>query len=254
MDVVVELEQRGRFEESQRLAAAGGVPDVAVPRVVLDALHDLLHGVDLVGPHDHELLLALDKHHVAADGLAEGALHEEAGREVVEMRDLLVRLVGELIDGQEPFISIEGKVAGVVVGEVVGAVAVADDEELEEAEQRPGVAVAGVVLVVDDLLHGPAWADAKRLQLDLHTGHAVDEQEDIVAVVAVVRVDAELVDDLEVVYAPVLEVDEGVVQRRAVVASERVDPPQGLGGGEDVGGDDLVEESGELGVCQADAV
>jgi hypothetical protein len=68
-------------------------------------------------------------------------------------------------------------VAGVVVGEVVGLGAVADDEELEEAEQRLGVAVAGVVLVIDDLLHGPARADAEGLQLDLHAGHAVDEQE-----------------------------------------------------------------------------
>jgi hypothetical protein len=69
---------------------------------------------------------------------------------------LLVVLVGELIDGQEALVGIEGEVAGVVVGEVVGAVAVADDEELHEAEQRLGVAVAGVVLVFDDLLHGPA--------------------------------------------------------------------------------------------------
>ena len=76
-------------------------------------------------------------------------------------------------------------------------VAVADDEELDEAEQRPRVAVAGVVLVIDDLLHGPARADAERLQLDLHDRHAVDEQDDVVAVVAVVGVDAELVDDLE---------------------------------------------------------
>ena len=42
-------------------------------------------------------------------------------------------------------------------------------------------------------------------------GHAVDEQDDVVAVVAVVGVDAELVDDLEGVLAPVLDVDERVV-------------------------------------------
>ena len=52
------------------------------------------------------------------------------------------------------------------------------------------------------------------------TGHAVDEEDDVVAVVAVVGVDAELVDDLEGVLAPVLDVDERVVQRRAVVAGE----------------------------------
>ena len=56
--------------------------------------------------------------------------------------------------------SLMEEVAGVVIREVVGAIAIADDEELEEAKQRLGVAVAGVVFVLDDLLHGPAWMDA----------------------------------------------------------------------------------------------
>jgi hypothetical protein len=73
-------------------------------------------------------------------------------------------------------------------------------------------------------------------------------------VVAVVRVDAELVDDLEVVFAPVLDVDQGVVQRRAVVAGEAVDAAQGLGSGEDIRRDDLIQQAGELGIGEADAV
>ena len=166
MSVVV-LEQRGGLEGGERLAAAGGVPDVAVAAVVFDALDDVLDGIDLVRPHHQELLLAGDEHHVAADRLAERALGEEALGEVVEVGDLRVVLVGELVDGQETLVGVEGEVAGVVVGEVVGAVAVADDEELHEAEERPGVAVAGVVLVFDDLLHGPARVDAEGLQFDL---------------------------------------------------------------------------------------
>ena len=161
--------------------------------------------------------------------------------------------VGELVDRQEPLVGVEGEVAGVVVGEVPGAVAVADDEELDEAEQRLGVAVAGVVLVVDDLLHRPAGVDAEGLELDLDDGHAVDQEHDVVAVVAVVRVDAELVDDLEGVLAPVLDVDEGVVERRAVVAGEAVDAGECVGGG-DVGCDDLVEQSLELAVGECDAI
>jgi hypothetical protein len=65
-------------------------------------------------------------------------------------------------------------VPGVIVREVVGAVAVADDEDLEEAEKRLSVAVAGVILVIDDLLHGPAGADPEGFQLDLNGGDAVD--------------------------------------------------------------------------------
>ena len=117
-----------------------------------------------------------------------------------------------------------------------------------------GVAVAGVVLVLDDLLHGPARVDAERLQLDLHDRHAVDEQDDVVAVVAVVGVDAELADDFKGVLAPVLDVDQRVVERRAVVAGEGVALAEGVGGGEDVGRDDLVEQAIELGVGQVDAV
>ena len=156
--------------------------------------------------------------------------------------------------GRKRSSGIEGEVAGVVVGEIVSAVAIADDEELEEAEERLGVAVAGVVLVIDDLLHGPARVDAESLQLDLHAGHAIDQKEDVVAVVAVVRVDAKLVDDLEGVFAPVLDVDQGVVQWRAVVAGEGVDLAESLGGGEDIGRDDLFEQAGELGVGEADTV
>lgn len=55
----------------------------------------------------------------------------------------------------------------VVVGEVVGGVLVADDEDLHEAEQRAREAVTRVVLVFDNLLDGAARVDAERLQFDL---------------------------------------------------------------------------------------
>ena len=217
-------------------------------------VHDGLHLIDLIRAHHDELLLAREQHHVAADGPAKVALFQEALGEGIEVGDLRVVFVRELIDGQEALFGVEGEVAGVVVREVVGAVAVADDEELHEAEQRLGVAVAGVVLVFDDLLHVPAWIHAKGLQLDLHAGHAIDEDEHIVTVVAVVRVDAELVDDLEGVFAPVLDVHQRVVQRRAVVASEAGDPTEGLGSGEDIRGDDLIQQAGELDIREADTV
>jgi hypothetical protein len=60
---------------------------------------------------------------------------EEAFREGIEVGDLLVLLVRELVDGQEALVGVEGEVAGVVVREIDGAVAIADDEELEEAKR-----------------------------------------------------------------------------------------------------------------------
>ena len=55
-------------------------------------------------------------------------------------------------------------------------------------------------------------------------------------------------------HAPILDVDQGVVKRRAVVSRERVALAQGAGGGEHIGGDDVVEQAFELGIAQVDAV
>jgi hypothetical protein len=86
-------------------------------------------------------------------------------------------------------------------------------------------------------------------------GHAVDEEDDIVAVMAVVGVDAELVDDLEGVLAPVLDVDQGVVERRAVVAGETVDGSRSVRAAvKTSGSDDFVEQALELAVGEGDAV
>lgn len=148
----------------------------------------------------------------------------------------------------------EGEVAGVVVGEIDGAGPVADDENLHKAEQRASVAIAGVVLVFDDLLHSPARADAEGFQFNLDAGHSVDEEDDIVAVVAVVGIDAQLIDDLEGVFAPVLEIDEGAVERRAVVASEGIDAAEGFGSGKNVRGDDFFQQAREFRIRKMNAI
>lgn len=72
--------------------------------------------------------------------------------------------------------------------------------------------------------------------------------------VAVVGVDAELVDHLEGVLAPILDVHQGVIERRAVVAGAGVDLAQGLDRGEDIGGDDLVEQPRKFAVREANAI
>jgi hypothetical protein len=92
------------------------------------------------------------------------------------MRNPGVVLSGELIDREESLFSIEGEVTGVVVGKVPGVREVANDEKLDEAEERTCVAVAGIILVFNDLLHRPAGADAERFQLDLDGRDTVDQQ------------------------------------------------------------------------------
>jgi hypothetical protein len=71
---------------------------------------------------------------------------------------------------------------------------------------------------------------------------------------AVIRIDAQLIDHLEGVLAPVLRVDEGVVERRAVIAGEAVALAKRAGGGEDIGRDDFVEEALELAVAELDPI
>ena len=230
------------------------MPDVAVAAVLVDAVNNGLDRVDLVRAHHQELLFARDEDHVFADHLAERALGEEPISEVVEVGNLGVVLSRKLIDRKEPLLGVEGEVPRVVVGKVPRVRAIADDEELDEAQECLGVAVTGVVLVVDDLLHRPPRADPERLELDLDHGDAVDQEHDVVAVMAVVRIDAELIDDLEVVLTPVLDVDEGVVERRAVVTDERFPVPEGACGFVYIRPDDLIEESLELAVGEGDTI
>ncbi len=220
----------------------------------MDAIYDSFDGIDLVGPHHQEPLLAGHQHHVAADHLPQGTLGRELLGKTIEQSDFLVVFAGELVNRQEALIRVKAEVPCVVVGEVPGIGAVADDEELQEAQQRFAVAIAGIGLVINDLLHGPAWADCQGLQLDLHHRHTVDEQHHVVTVMAIFSVHTQLVDDLEVVFAPVSDVDQGVVQRRAIVALEAVDIAKPLSSAVDIGRDDAVEQALKLAVCQVHAV
>lgn len=115
------------------------------------------------------------------------------------------------------------EIFGVVVGEIPGVGAVADDEKLDEAEQRGGVAVARIVLVIDNLLHRPTGADLQTLQLDLHQRQTVHKQNHIVAMETRLGVDAKLVYHLETVFTPIFDVDKLVVQWRPVFAFKIVD-------------------------------
>lgn len=86
---------------------------------------------------------------------------QEGRGEVVEVSDLLVRLIGKLVDGQETLVLIKGEVAGVVVGEVVGAVAIADDvvqQASELAIGEPG-AVQRLELIPEVLFQRGAVGD-----------------------------------------------------------------------------------------------
>ena len=110
------------------------------------------------------------------------------------------------------------------------------------------------MLVFDDLLHGPARADCQALKLDLHERQAVDQQDDIVAVMAAPGIDTQLADHFETVLAPVLEVDQLIVQRGAVIALEGIAMAKVFGAGENIRVDDVIEQAGKLVIGESDAV
>ena len=254
VNVGVGLEQRRGLEGGQRLARTGRVPDIAVAAVLVDAVDDGPDRMHLVGAHHQQLLLACHQNHVPADRPAQRAFGQEPVGEVVKMDDLCVVRIRKPVDGQKAFVRIEGEMPRVVVGEVKRIRPVADDEELHEAEQRPGISVAGIVPVADDLLHRPPGTDPERFQFDLNDGNAVHQQHHVIAVMAVVGIDAQLVDDLEGVFAPVPDIDERVIERRAVVADERFRVPKQSGGLVDVRLHDLVAQASELGIGQGHAI
>jgi len=180
VNIRVILEQGGCLEGGERLATAGGVPDVAVAAVLVNALHDGLDGINLIGAHHHQLLLAGHQYHVSAYHFAQRAFGQKLLGKTVEMSNLLVVYSGKLVERQKTLISIKTEVAAVVVGEVPDITPIADDEELQEAEQGFAVAIAGIIFVLDNLLHGPAWTDSQSFQLDLYHRHTIDEEQHII--------------------------------------------------------------------------
>ncbi len=50
------------------------------------------------------------------------------------------------------------------------------------------------------------------------------------------------------VFAPVVDIDERVVERGAVVAGEAASVAERVGGGEDVGGDDFIKQALEFAI------
>src|SRR5690606_14681268 len=136
------------------------------------------------------------------------------------MSDFLIALVSVLINRQKALIGIKAEVLFAVIGEIARIVTITDDKQLYEAQQSIGIAVTSIVFILNDLFHSPAWADLERLKLNLHQWQTVDQQDDVVPMVAVIRVDTQLVNHFKVVLAPLADIDEGIFQRRTVFTGE----------------------------------
>lgn len=246
VDIRVVLEQGGCLEGSKRFTAAGGMPDVAVTAVLLNTLDNRLHCINLIGTHHQQFLLAGDQYHIAANHLAESTFGEEGIGKFIQVGNFLIVFTGPLIKRQEALVGVEAEVASVVVGKIPGFTAVTDNEQLQEAQQGFAVTVAGIVLVINNLLHGAARADGQCFQLDLHYGHTINEQHHVISMMAVIGVDTELIGHLEIVLAPVPGIDQGVMKWRTIIALEGISFPQIPGDSENVRRNDRFQQTLEF--------
>lgn len=141
-----------------------------------------------------------------------------------------------------------------IIGKIKRISPVADDKKLDKAQQGVGIAVAGIVFILDDLLHSTPGACIQCFELDLHDGHAVDEQDYIISVVAVGGIYPKLVDYFKIIFAPLFNIDKGVLQRCTIFPLKCIAFAQQFGSSENIRKNDFIPQSGELGVAEVNPV
>ena len=127
---------------------------------------------------------------------------------------------------------------------------------------RVGVRNHVVILPLDDLSNAACEAVANNIKGALALPHAyldprVRKNISVFARLPqrhVAQAIAQLADDLERVLAPIIDLDQRVVERRTVIAREGVAVAECVRCGEHVRGDNFVEQTLELGIRQADVV
>ena len=72
--------------------------------------------------------------------------------------------------------------------------------------------------------------------------------------VAVIGINAQLIDYLKVVFAPVLDIHQRVIQRRAVIAAEGIDTAQNLSGCKHIRRDDFIQQARKFPIGETDTV
>ena len=195
VDAVQFCHQLGRLEGCERLAGAGGVPDVTVLVCVLHAIQDLLYGIVLVRAQDHQAFVAFVEDDVLAEHLAQGAFVKEVS---CELAKVVYRLIVDERPVKSEFVAAVG-----IVGEIAGIDAVGDDKDLDVIEQ----AAEGGLLVALHLIVGLLEFYAAFLELNLYQRKAVDKDGDVVAA-GLAALNSNLVGYLEFILAPVVLVEE----------------------------------------------
>ena len=242
VDVIQFRGKLRRLERGQRLAAAGGVPDVPAARysavflVVigdLNAVQNALGGDDLIWPH-HQQHIFRRKYTVTGKNIQNGVLAEKGLGKVHEIGDNAV--VGVRPEGGE-FKAIAGfgllgflrfgildMVETGGIGIILRICAVGDHEDLHEFIQPAGRPEA-IPLIAVDLVEGFPNGNAPALQLDMDQRQAVDQHRHIIAVIvgsAFLGRDGILVDDLQIIIMDALLVNKLDIFAFPVIPAEHL--------------------------------
>ena len=127
------------------------------------------------------------------------------------MLDFVVLLIRQMIDGQKLLICVELEMLLFIVGEIDGVAAIAYNKQLHVAHERIAIAIAGLVFVIHNLLHGFPWGNIQAFQLYLNYWQAVNQQNHIIALVAILSIHSQLTDDFKIVFTPILNVYQSVM-------------------------------------------
>ena len=198
------------------------MPNIAVTTIFVDTVYDGLYSINLIRTHHQYLLFTGNKYHIAANHLTQLTFCQKDIREVIKVSYLLVLLVCPLIDRQIVLGSIEIEVSSIVVSKIIGVCSVADNKHLHEAEQRIGISITYIILIVNYLLHSTTRAYIKRLQFYLNKGQSINQQYDIITMRTITGVHSQLIDDFVVILAPVLDIDQCILKRRTIFTHKRI--------------------------------
>ena len=77
-----------------------------------------------------------------------------------------------------------------IVGKVIGIGSVAHDKQLHIAKQRVAVTITGFIFIINDLLHSLTGRDAYVFQFNLHNRQPIDQQNNVIPLMAVFCIDA----------------------------------------------------------------
>jgi len=103
-----------------------------------------------------------------------------------------------------------------IIGKIIGFIAVANNKQLHKTHQGIAISVSRIIFIIHDLLHCLSWGNVNFFQLNLHHRQSINQQNNIIPMIAILGIDAQLIDNFIIVFAPIFYVYKGIMQWRPI--------------------------------------